>query len=661
MFDAIVKKLYAAGDFFTAGFMECEDGFFGAVKAYLDRAPLPEYTGTRLYPLCRIWNAKGILNYDYSYSAALDKEMLCKSTLDDGERAELLRKYNGHHVGGSCISDRYALSGRGFTHYCPETEKFLDRSLPEYFSMFDGNDAFRRKMSILGNAAVGYVGRVADYLATFGTDRARRLEKAYRNFLDGAAETFFDAFVRILFVFALDGMDSLGNIDKCLERFARVGGEEKLFSELYAAYENQNSWNVALGTSPDTAAVAFDGFDGASRPNFSLKVDESTPDELWNACFSAMERGARPAFYNRRGYERALIELGADESDISRISYGGCSETMLSGLSNVGSIDAGIDLLHIFSEVWTRRNYTDFSELYTDYLENVRKNIRTVVREVNDEMLAMRSRPQYIRTLLCPPCAESGREFNDGGAKYNFSVIHICALANAADSLYALKKLVFEEKRFGYAEVAEITKNDFTGGEKYLAALASLEFFGNDNAETDGLAAEIFDAVCDELGKYKTAFGGGAFLPACIMFNTAVVTGKMTEATPDGRRAYSPVANSGGSVTGRDRVSPTALLNSVLKIRPMRAVGSWIVNITLSSDFVKGEKARAALKALILAYMHGGGCQLQINLADGKQLCAAVDDDELARTIIVRVGGFSERFSNLSREMRKFIADRTRY
>ncbi len=93
----------------------------------------------------------------------------------------------------------------------------------------------------------------------------------------------------------------------------------------------------------------------------------------------------------------------------------------------------------------------------------------------------------------------------------------------------------------------------------------------------------------------------------------------------------------------------------------MRAVGSWIVNITLSSDFVKGEKARAALKALILAYMHGGGCQLQINLADGKQLCAAVDDDELARTIIVRVGGFSERFSNLSREMRKFIADRTRY
>lgn len=661
MCDDLVKKLYASGDFFTAGFMEYGDGFFGAVKTYLDRAPLPEYNGTELYPLCSIWNVKGILDYSYSFSAVLNANMLENSSLDDRERAELLNKYRGYHEVGSCISDRYALSGRGYTHFCPELERFIDRSLPEYFSMFEGSDEFRNKMSVLGNAVAGYVGRISEYLGTFAGERARRLKKAYDNFLADKAESFFDAFVRILFVFALDGMDSLGNVDKCLEKFRRSGGEEKLFSELYSAYENNNAWNMALGTSAETSVVALDGFAGACRPNFSVKVDENTSDEIWNACFSAMERGARPAFYNRRGYETAMKKLGVTDADIPRIAYGGCSETMLSGLSNVGSVDAGIDLLNVLSEVWKRKIYGSFDELYGDYLSCVRENIRTIVRETNDEMTAMRARPQYIRTLLCPPCAENGREYNDGGAKYNFSVIHICALANASDSLYALKKLVFERKQFGYAEVMDIVGNDFKNGENYLAALGGLRFFGNDDPEVDCIAAVIFENVCGELDKHKTAIGGNAFLPACIMFNSAVATGKMTEATPDGRRAYAPVANSGGSVTGRDKVSPTALLNSVASIYPMRAVGSWIVNITLSSDFIKGENARAALKALILTYMQNGGCQLQINIADKNTLYAAVDDDELAKTLIVRVGGFSERFSNLSREFRKFIADRTQY
>jgi len=102
-------------------------------------------------------------------------------------------------------------------------------------------------------------------------------------------------------------------------------------------------------------------------------------------------------------------------------------------------------------------------------------------------------------------------------------------------------------------------------------------------------------------------------------------------------------------------------LNSVARIKPVRAAGSWVVNMALSEGILRGENARLALKSLVLGFFEKGGNQLQINILDREKLTAAVDDDELAKSIIVRVGGFSERFSNLSREFRRNIAERTQY
>lgn len=656
----LVKKLIAAGDWFTAGFMAHDDGMFGAVKLYLKRAPLPKYDGSMLYPLRSVWSERGILNYHYSSSAELDGAALEKSDLTAAERNAITQKFGRYHPVGSCISDCYALSGRGYTHYCPEAVDFFDKSLSEYMAVFDGDGELRGKMRALGGAVASYIDRIIIYLSSFDCDNAKRLVKAYNSFLTGRASSFFDAFVRLTFVFMLDGADSLGNIDSDLSSFEMTGGEEKLFAELYDAFEKNNAWNLALGTAPAVAAVALRGFSGASRPNFSVKVDGKTPDAFWDECFDAMARGARPAFYNRAAYEDVMTGLGVEKADAARISFGGCSETMVSGLSNVGSIDGGIDFLHIFRDVFIAHEYDTFDGLLGAYLAEIKRNIAVLVSQVNAEMTAMRGTPQYIRTLLCPPCGKSGREYNDGGAKYYFSVIQLCALANAADSLVAVKKLVYEQKTFSYAEVVRIIETDYSGAGDYLAELSKIEFFGND-AETDVIAAQVFSTAADELARYKTAIGEGAFLPACIMFNTALSVGKMTKATPDGRRAYAPVASSGGAATGRDDTSPTALLNSVVKIEPRRAIGTWIVNITLSSDFVRGDNARRALKSLILGYMENGGLQLQINMTDKALLCAAVDDDELAKTIIVRVGGFSERFSNLSRDFRSLIANRTQY
>ena len=659
--ERIAAKLSAAGDFFTAGFFRGEDAFLGALTEYLENAPLPEYENTLLYPLKSVWHRRGILNYDYSASLSLDLKKLEQRALTADEKAFVAAEYGKLYEVGSSIEVRFALAGRGFTHYCPECRQFLCRSLPEYCALFDGAGALRCKMTGFGKALVGYVRRMIQYLRSFGTERAASLARAYESFLAAKAEDFFGAFVRIAFVFALDGFDSLGNIDLCLAPFEASADATLLFGELYDAYEKNNAWNFVIGGAPPMSAVAVSAFRGASRPNFSVKVDENTPDELWNACFSAMERGARPAFYNKRGYEQALFELGVKEADLPMLSYGGCSETMLAGLSNVGSIDAGLNMAQTLADTLAEGEFQTFESFFESYKKRLKDYVRSIVEEVNAEMRAMRSRPQYVRTFLCPPCAASGREYNDGGAAYYFSVINVCALANAADSLYALKKLVFENKRFSLSYLREILAEDFRSGSGYMKALGELEPFGNDNFEADELAKRAFDAVCDELALYRTAIGSGRFLPACIMFNTALYIGEITDATPDGRKARSPVADSGGAMTGRDRVSPTALLNSVARIKPVRAAGSWVVNMALSEGILRGENARLALKSLVLGFFEKGGNQLQINILDREKLTAAVDDDELAKSIIVRVGGFSERFSNLSREFRRNIAERTQY
>ncbi|MBO4573172.1 MAG: hypothetical protein J5762_05365 [Clostridia bacterium] len=657
----ISDKLFAAGDYFTAGFFGEEDPFIGALTVYLKNAPLPEYNGERVYPLRPLWFNGGILNHDYSYTLRFDEKRLEKSPLSPEEKTFVYNAYRSVYRGGGKINLRHALAGRGYTHFCPETDDFINMSLTGYLARYRGESDFNITCGALADALIYYVNRVIAYLSGFEGDNAERLVAAYKDFLVKPAKDFFGAFIRIAFIFAFDGYDSLANVDASLKNFDLSGDESGLFSELYASFERYAGWNFSIGLSESVAAVAFDGFCGSSRPNISFKVGSDTSDSLWESCFKAIERGMRPAFYNRDGYEKAMKKVGVKNADLKKIGFGGCTETMIAGRANVGSIDAGINFAEILTETVESGEFDGFESLLCAYLKNIEKELDEVIAEVNADCDAMRSVPQYVRTLLCPPCAEYKKNFNDGGAEYYFSVINLCALANAADGLYAMQKLVFEQKKYAYIDVVSYLKNDFAGADSYLSDIKGLKFFGNDNDEVDLIAKKIFSAACEKLENARLCIKNGRFLPACIMFNTALKTGENTRATPDGRKSGLPVADSGGAMTGRDVTAPTALLNSIGNISPMRAAGTWVVNVALSNEMLLIKEGKTAFKALIGGFFDNCGCQVQINVIDKKLLLAAVDDDELAKTIIVRVGGFSERFCNLSKEFRKNIAERTVY
>ncbi len=654
------EKLRRSGDFVTAGFLEEGDSFLNALVSQLTYAPLPEYKNTHLYPLTRIWG-RGIIYYDYSYSLCIDEEALFSSSLLDNEKKLIKDKYDSLYSHGSSIDLKYALAGRGYTHFCPELDSFVNSGINEYFKTFSRSDMLDGRLLKLCEAIESYINRIIEYLLEFNSERSIKIAEEYRRFLKGKAIDFFGAFLRIVFIFALDGFDSLGGVDLVLGKFVPCENAKELFGELYSAFENNNAWNFSLGENDEISILALESYNNTSRPNFSIKIDENTSTKLWNACFDAMKKGARPAFYNKSGYRNEMLKLGVKEADLPLICYGGCSETMIAGKSNVGSIDAGINLAQTLNDCLYFSKAQSFEELLSEYFSLIKKEISIITEQVNKEMLAMKnSRPQYVRTLLCPSCAQNKRDFQSGGAEYTFSVINICALANAADSLYAVKKLVYENKRFSLDQIIEEIKTNFENG-YYLSEVRKLEFFGNDNIEVDQIAKEIFDFVCDRLSIHKTAINDGAFLPACIMFDSAPITGSVTDATPDGRKKGESVADSGGAMTGRDNVSPTALLNSVGFINPSRAVGTWVTNLMLNEDMLKNENSKICLRALVLGFFKNGGNQLQITFIDRQKLVDAVYDDELAYNIILRVGGFSERFSNLSREFRKLIVQRTEY
>ena len=145
------------------------------------------------------------------------------------------------------------------------------------------------------------------------------------------------------------------------------------------------------------------------------------------------------------------------------------------------------------------------------------------------------------------------------------------------------------------------------------------------------------------------------------MFCCVSEIGAMTTATPDGRKAFTDISDSGGAMTGRDKVSPTALLNSVGRINPSKALATWVTNLRLSVKSLSGSVGENAFKSLFLTYVKNGGNQLQVSVVDKKQLIKALQDDDLAKTIVVRVGGFSARFYDLSREVKQNIINRTEY
>jgi formate C-acetyltransferase len=258
-----------------------------------------------------------------------------------------------------------------------------------------------------------------------------------------------------------------------------------------------------------------------------------------------------------------------------------------------------------------------------------------------------------MRSLFIRDCLSKGEPVFKGGARYNNIELEVIGITNAADSLYAVKKAVYDDKKVTFEKLLEALKDNFKGSEYLQGYLKKLAKFGNDCEELDNLRGQTTKRIFENFNGTGAVLGG-IYVPGEVIFTAHEYSGRVTGATPDGRPEGVVLADSAGASQGRDISGPTALLNSVLKI-PVKEylLTTVVVNLKFSKDLFNVSKDNINL--LFKTFFKKGGMQLQINVISADELLKAVDHPDEYRSLIVRIGGYSDYFVNLSKSLQQEI------
>lgn len=713
----LIERLHAVGEHLAAGFLELGGAsplrrMARALRRQLERAELPRWQGETLYPAGLFsWyggSSSGrapAISFSYSHSLVVQRGLL-QERAAQGEPfsraayAALLDLLGDYPQVGDPIDWDISLGGRNYTHSILNYGRIIREGWQGYATRITagltraqarGSQEQVEFYTALDDLMVGLRAahaRALDALlrAQPANDQARRawsrLVEAMQWVPWHPARNFYEGLVALNFCCYLDGVDSLGRFDQDLGplyeadldagRITHAEGVD-LVGQLWANIDANSGWNIAIGgTQPDGSSASnrltlacLEAMRGRRRPNLALRISRETPPEFVEAALDAIATGCgQPALYNEELYLRAIREahLNIAPQDISRFAFGGCTELMVHGCSNVGSLDGGLNLPLILSD--TLRNHLsdarDFSTLWECFVHDLKTNVERLARQVSQaQELHARYQPQPIRTLFIDDCLEAGVEYNAGGARYNWSVINVGGLGNVADSLAALRETVFERGEVDARTLATALETNFQGLEPLRQRLMGCPRYGNDDPRADELARQVAEVVFSELRRYAP-WRGGRFLPSCLMFATYAEAGKPVGATPDGRLAGEPFADSIGAVQGRDRRGPTALIRSVASIPQHLAPGTLVTNFRFARSMFQGE-GRARLRELIRTYFDLGGLQMQITVVDQDTLRRAVAHPEQYGDLIVRIGGYSEYWRNLSQDLRQTVLERTEH
>ena len=609
------------GEYFAAGFFEDENAPYNARTAtaivrHFEHAPAPEfkgYCGLQGYQALWCMNHYKIVNYQYNFGFALNRAALDKAVQDmtPFDRTLLERAFNELSF---CIMrlvpQRYSIGGNGWIHCVPNYERVLEEGLVGYKERLDAkpdNDFYRPLKQVMDaliaffNRCPGLLGRVPNH----------------------PAKTFQEALVSIAAIWYLDGCDSFGRLDNILGKYYH--GEPEAYDalrEFWTQTDINTAWHMYLADKPehhDFTMLCIKAQNGIRRPNTGIRIDENTSDETWQTIFDSWEaHNPTPSLYNDAIYKETLPQFtDVRPEDLEHYAMGGCTETMFEGRSQVGSIDAGLNLLEIY------RN----SDSYESFKAAVKYHVKAACEAVvlNHEFAA-KYNPAIIRTLFVDDCIDKGRDFRDCGARYNGSVIN---LAGATDTINA------------------------------IAADRGIKgMFGNDNPEVNAIAHELYDFVFKEITSQRTY---GWCLPSVILLTTYAAFGTYVPASAGRPADGAPLADSSGAYQGTDAKGPTSLINSVLSIPPKHGIGTLIFNLRLNVEMLKTPEKRAIVKSLITSFFKRGGMQIQVTIVDQETLRKAYEKPEDYPNLMVRIGGYSEYYTRLSRTLQAEILKRTEH
>ncbi len=656
----ISERLKAIGEYAAAGAFEEENRslFYRkalGIRRYYENCKLPAYKGKRLYPSGAI-RYDSVVRPDYLFGLTTWD---FRGTEETKDLAEALRRdFDKYNVYKAFVEKPHTVAGCMYTHSMPNYERVLKEGLYSYIPRIEkiADADMKEGLLHLVSGIENYHKRIVAYLKEVGAEE--RLIKGLEKVPFYPAESIYEAILSWNFVMYLDGCDNLGCVASGLAPYHKGEDVTDLLGELFDNLNENNGYSMALGNDYNALTLqCLEASKGRRRPMIELFVDENTPSEIWEKAFEVIRtNNGQPAFYNGKvllgGLQEKVPKI--TDEDLKKFCGGGCTESMLAGLSNVGSVDAGINLLYVFENTLKTALPTakTFDAFYQAFLSDVKGVIKTVTGQISrSQETRAKYQPLPMRTLLIDDCIDAGLDYNNGGARYKWSLVNFGGMINVLDSLFVVKDFVFESKRLTAEELLEKLASD---DETFLRqARAHKKCFGVDDDEVNRLANEFSTEIYQALMEEKPAIGE-AFLPCSIQFMSQVGAGKVVGATPDGRKNGAPLCDSLASIFGKDVKGPTALISSVTSLDLKDAVGVPVFNFNVQPSF-----SNQTLKSLILTYMQLGGVQMQLTCMDAETLQKAYENPEDYKNFVVRVGGYSEYFYRLSDELKKMVMERT--
>ena len=414
------------------------------------------------------------------------------------------------------------------------------------------------------------------------------------------------------------------------------------------------------------------------QPSSAVQISKKSPDAFLKRALQIIKTGyGQPSLFNAEAIVAELLRQGKSLVDARRGGASGCVETgafgresyILTGYFNLVKVleitlHNGVDPLSgkkIGLETGNPQKFTTFAQILGAFEKQLGHFIAIKVRGNNViDRLYARYLPVPFLSLLIDDCIANGRDYHDGGARYNTAYIQGVGLGTISDCLSAIRHHVFQRKSLTMKQLLNALKADFSGQEMTRQLLLNkTPRYGNDDDAADDLMKKVFEMYFAAVDG-RPNMRGGRYRINLLPTTVHIYFGKMTGATPDGRKAGEPLSEGVSPVQGADRQGPTAVLKSVAKIDHLRT-GGTLLNQKFTPQLLADEQGISQLANLVRAYFRLDGHHVQFNVVDGATLRAAQKHPEKYRDLIVRVAGYSDYFVDIGPELQEEIIKRTEH
>ncbi len=390
----------------------------------------------------------------------------------------------------------------------------------------------------------------------------------------------------------------------------------------------------------------------------TVRINQNTDPKLLRRVAEVIRYGGGVvAIYNEDLILKSLTDFGYPLEEARTFANDGCWEVQIPGKTYFGYLP--FDSLEVLQRR-TLKSYEvediqNFEELYERYIADLTDRVKQA--KVDDMKGREKGlRPSSLISLFEEGCIESATDYMYYGSKYNIRSPHIGGVPDTANALYAIKKLVFDEKKLSFAEFMDVLKNNWEGNEPLRQyVLNHYTYFGNDNEEVDNIAASILEAFADICGQIDNRDDKLRYPAGSSTFGRQIAWLDHRMASPHGRKAGEILAANFSPTPGTDKEGATAIIKSHCKGDLSKMTTGIALDMRLLPDAVRGEAGIETIESLIRAFVTLGGYFMQLDVADVEVLKDAQEHPENYPSLSVRVSGWNARFVTLNKQWQEMV------